>query len=373
MAKITSSKKVGLLTASLWLTSSIHFMSLSWLAAAWLIIGNFFFFLTSTIFIRYYEKKTAYFYCLSIVFFLLTLGSFEFFISWPVIFLAILVLRYKEKWAHALKMISPFIIICALYILLRIQFASLPNIDEYKISIGAQTLKQIFWYFLWSFNIPEEFKKQIISHLLIFNPVFYKEFKPLIFISFGSMIVIFLTNIIAPVVICIKKQDTQTYKNIMICITWFLSAIIPVVIFPNHSFAMYLVLASIGVYMLIANLTIRFLGKSPIIIIIIIFLWGMSSYTTLKFYKDNFWIVDSQQFAKDFSTDIKKTFPTLPSNAIVYYPLDDRRHIQALLAQNAIKVIYNDPSIRIFYNKADLIVNTSNEKTEPQLIFNFQN
>ena len=66
-------------------------------------------------------------------------------------------------------------------------------------------------------------------------------------------------------------------------------------------------------------------------------------------------MIESQNFARQFATQLKSRFPQLPQDAVVFYPLSDKRHIQAVLNQNEIKVIYNNPSISIFYNEADFI------------------
>ena len=54
--KITQNLNIGVLCASLWLLSSIHFMSLTWIAAAYNIIGTFFWLLTSLFFLKYQES-----------------------------------------------------------------------------------------------------------------------------------------------------------------------------------------------------------------------------------------------------------------------------------------------------------------------------
>lgn len=369
ISKITSNKSTGILTATLWVTSSVHFLSISWLAAAWLIIGNFFFFLTSAFFLQYYQSKKRFDYLLSFICFLLTLGSFEFFIAWPLIFFSIFTIWYRQNIKRSFKLLSPFFFISAMYVLIRLKFASLPQIEEYRIYLGYNTIKQVFWYFLWSFNVPEEFKKQVVSHLLIFNYKFFNEYKVLLFVSFASMMAILSLGILKPILKGLKLDKPRTYSYIVICTLWFLFGILPIAIFPNHSFAMYLVLASIGVYMLIAYLTLKF--SNNIILITILIVWAVSSFSTLRFYRNNFWIVESQRFAKEFSKSIKTQYPNLPNNAILLYPLEDKRHIQALLNENALKVIYKDETLRTYFDEEKLIKDIHNQQVEGE-IFNFK-
>lgn len=350
--KITNNRLIGVLTATFWVTSSVLFMAITWIAAAWNIIGTFFYLLTSVTFMSYLKTNKSYWYVLTLLFFLLTLGSFEFFISWPLVAAYYLLFLNKKNLKITLKLLSPFFLISIAYIILRLRYSYLPNISEYKIEIGIDTIKNLFWYVLWTFNIPEEFKKQIIHGLIIPNTTFAKEFASLIAKSILSSVLIVLLGFILPILKNFKSRNIN-WRMILFGIVWFVASIAPVLILPNHAFAMYLILASIGIYFVMSYLIAsRF--KAPVIIAIFL-IWVFSSFTTISFYKDSSWMIDSQNFARQFAIQLKSRFPQLPQDAVVFYPLSDKRHIQAVLNQNEIKVIYNDPSISIFYNEADFI------------------
>lgn len=367
--KITKNKPVAILTSTLWILSSIHFMAVTWIAAAYNIIGTFFWLLTALMFLKFEESAEKKFYILSLLTFILTICSFEFSVTWPAIFGFYYFYIKKKPLINSFKIFSPFIIIAIIYLILRWFFIRVPQISEYEMTFNINSLKALLWYFLWTFNIPEEFKKQIIDNLLIFNPKFLEDYWFLVLISFvSSLYIIFLSSL--ALIKAVRNHIAINFNLIIFALFWFVAAISPVLLLPNHTFSMYLTLASIGIYFLIAY----FLALKPNVYLIstVFIIWLFSSYTTLSFYKNNSWMVEAQQFARNFAFGIKKTYPILPSSSQIYFYHPDKRHIQALSENNAIKVIYNDLSLSIYYRKEDLIKNQEYISTRPFFIFHFE-
>lgn len=349
VTKIAGNRYVGFLTGTFWLLSSIHFMPLAWAAGAWLLIGTFFFLLAARFFLEYIESNKTKYYVLSFSAFILTAGSFEFFISWPIIFGFYHYFILKNKILKSLKLFTPFILTTLIYVFIRRFIVSLPSISEYNLALNLESLRVLFWYLLWTFNVPEEFKKQALTHLLVFNKTFLLEFWQLVIKTFLSTAIVFTFTIIVPLVYVFKKKISVNYKIIILSLVWFLASILPMLLLPNHTFSMYLTLPAIGVYFLISYLLISL--KKQYLILTILIIWLFSSYTTISFYKDSSYIVRSQQVARDFEASIKNQFSSLPKGSVVFYPESDSRTIQALFDQRAIQVIYNDPTLRIYYNR----------------------
>src|SRR3989344_9493147 len=170
--KIFRNKLISIISASLWILSSIHFTAITWISAAWTIIGTFFWLLTSLLFLKFLEKKGIIFYSLSLIVFLITIGSFEFSVTWPVIFGFYYFLVLGNSLMKSLKILAPFILVSFIYIILRLFFIKIPQITEYQLSFNQELIKALLWYFLWTFNIPEEFKKQVVNNLIVFNSKF---------------------------------------------------------------------------------------------------------------------------------------------------------------------------------------------------------
>ena len=367
ISKITKNQNIGLLTASLWITSSIHFMTLSWIAAAYNITGTFFFLLTSLIFLNFLKTKKFILYALSFILFILTIGSFEFSITWPIIFGFYYLYVLGNPLSKTIKLFLPFVALSVIYLYLRLLLIKIPPISEYQTTFNLDSAKALFWYFLWTFNIPEEFKKQIVNNLIFFNPKFAAEYWPLITKTFLGAILVITLGIIVPLIKSAESKLNLNFNLLIFSCVWFFVAISPVLILPNHTFSMYLTLASIGLYLLVSYLVNLYGGKILSLAIITVFIY--TAFTTLSFYKINSWMIEAQQFAREFSLDIKKQYPDLPTNSIVYFPHQNQRHSQALLDHHAIRTIYNDQTLAIYYNKESLIKALKSNPNHPVYIY----
>lgn len=367
ITEITKNSKVGLLTASIWLLSAIHFMSLTWIAAAYNIIGTFFFLLTSLCFLSFLKTKKFILYPLSLFLFIITIGSFEFSLTWPIIFGFYYFYVLKYPLSKTLKVFFPFLVVASVYLILRLVLIKIPQITEYKTMFNVDSLKALFWYVLWTFNIPEEFKKQILNNLLIFNPKFTREYWPLIFKTFLGAFLVLVVGVVIPLFKIIKNQKFTHFPVLVFGSVWFVVGIAPVLILPNHTFSMYLTLSSIGIYLIVAYLLVNF--GSAIKVIILLLVWFLTTYTTLSFYKLNSWMVEAQRFSLEFSQDIAEQLPVLPQDSIIYFYHPDTRHHQALLGSHAVRTIYQDLSLSIYYNKKSLLEAVSANYGKPVYIY----
>ena len=380
ITKISTNPKIGLLASSLWVLSSIHFMSLTWISAGYNVIGTFFWLLTSAFFLSYVknhrltysERKNSgihgpdeanlergrensglqargIYYILSIGFFLLTIGSFEFSVTWPAIFGFYYLFVLKNSLTRTLKAFFPFIAITVIYLVLRLLFIKIPSQVEYQTTFNIESVKALFWYFLWSLNIPEEFKKQIIGNILVFNPKFFFEFWPLIIKTFLGLLLTLLITVAVPVIRSFRKQITVKPQMIVFGIFWFIAAISPVLVLPNHTFSMYLTLSSIGLYFVLSHLLVNY-GLTRLVFPLIL-IWIATSLTTLSFYKVNSWMIEAQRTARQANHNLKTVFPNLPHYAVVLYPLNSQWEQQALAQNNSIQIFYDDPTLSIYYNK----------------------
>ncbi len=350
--KLTGKIAIGLLAAALWATSSIHFMTLTWVAGAYNIIGTFFWLLTSLLFLKFLETKKTLYYLATLVSFLSTVGSFEFSITWPAVFFIYHSFVLKNPLKKSIKIFSTFIIISGIYLVGRLFFIKVPQITEYHVAFNTKSIKALFWYLLWSFNVPEEFKKQILKNLIIFNQQFLWEYWRLVVISFIGVIWEVILGVFVPLFYILREKSKVDFRLLLLLVLWFPIAVLPVLFLPNHNFVMYLTLPLVGICFLIAYLVTQ--SKKRILAIPIIIIWLITSINTLSFYKNNSYIVTAQKTAAKFSNDLKTAFPALPPNSIVFYPLEGSAAKLAVLNQEAVKAIYNDPTIAIYYNKKEL-------------------
>lgn len=352
VAYITKDRLTGILTACFWITASFHFMAISWIAASYNIVGTFFYLLTSLCFLKHIDTKKRIYYFFSITFFIFTIGSFEFSITWPAVFALYYIYILKKSYVETIMKFLPFIIISISYLFVKLLFTNVPQIPEYAVAFNVNSLKAFFWYVLWAFNIPEEFKYQVSNLLILMNNKFLFEFWPLVFKSSTLMIWTCLLVPGIPIYRSFKKEINLNRKIIIFSIIYFVITIAPVLLLPNHTYTMYLTLSSIGVYTLMAHLLSY--NKSKLLILSVLALWILSSQVTLNFYKNTSWIVGSQKTAKDVLEYSLSKYPTLPKGTTLYFPLTRRSEEQALSGKNAFKVIYDDAKLEVYYSLPDL-------------------
>ena len=368
ISKITKDPLIAQVTAITWALSSIHFLTITWIAAGtYNIIGTFFWLLTSLFFLNHVRSKKLLFYNLSIISYLLTLGSFELSVSWPVVFGFYYFYTLNNPLLKSLKTFSPYIFLTLIFLSLRLLFLKIPDITEYQIILNLESVKAFLWYLLWAFNIPEEFRKQIVNNLIIFNREFIQEYWQLVAKSFIGMLWIIFLGIILPLYLTKKRAIAIDLKILLFFLLWFSASLLPVLIIPNHAFAMYLTLAAVGLYAAVSYLIIK--TGEKILVLAVCLVWLLTSQTTLNFYKVNYWTGESQKFAREFTLKIKKQYPKLPASSVILFEHNDKRHIQALHNSEALRAIYNDSSLTIYYNKEALFADLQTLDKRPIYIF----
>lgn len=347
--KRISSREIGLIAASIWITSSIHFMSITWISAAYQIIGTFFYLLTCHFFITFIGSKNAAHYILAVLSFILTLGSFEFATTLPIVLYAYLALLKRNKLKVQTKILIPFLLVDVIYITLRFFFKSDPQIIDYNLKVNIDSLKALFWYVLWALNMPEEFKYQVVDKLIIINSRYFSFFPIFIVSSYIRLILILITGIILPVLLIYKIRSTKIWPIVKYLLLWFVITIIPALLIPNHTFLMYLTLPSIGLYALIA--TLLYASQRKALLILFFSVWLYSSFATVNFYGKTSYMIEAQQVSRKFIQNVTSQLPALPKNSSVLYSVRNPAHIQALSDQNALRAVYNDETVRTYWNE----------------------
>ena len=350
LTKISGSKQIGFLASSIWVTASIHFMNLA--AINYNLIGTFFWLITFLLFIKFCQTQKKIYYFSTFIFFLLSIGSFELALTWIPIAIFYYLFIIENSFSRTVKIFFPYMITATIYLTLRLIYVKFPPIVEYYVAFNLDSVKAFFWYILWAFNVPEEFKKQIIGNLIIFNQVFLKDYWILVIKAFMGAFAIVILGIIYPIYRIYKIKKSANFRLVFFGIFWFCVTIFPVILLPNHNFIMYLTLPAIGLYFLISYLILQ--SQKAILPFLIFFIWLFVSLTTINFYKVNFFFNEAQRFSRNFSLGVTKQFPILPKNSVILFQLNDSRYKQALFGSNAIKALYADPSLLIYYNKGDL-------------------
>lgn len=359
--QLFNSYRLAAITSFLYGTSTIHFTPLSWLSAGEYIIGTFFWLLCVSSYLFFKKDKKISTYLLFLLYFIFCLASTEFALTIPLVVLGY-ELFIKNHKSHnkilnvnlisTITYLSPIIFIILVYVILRIIIYPLPANGDYGLSINLRTINTYIWYGLWSLNVPEIFKYQLILSKFTFSkePAFlfhFNNYSIRFFILFSlgllTLMYIFFINI-----------KRKTIYILLISILFFSITISPVLFLPKHTFPHYLSIPSIGIYTFIGYLfsSLKYQYKRNIVVLIIfIATWFASAFNALAFTRETHWIPGEQSISKNLTKKIQNTYLYLPRYSSLFVYDSDLKIKHALMDQYALQVIFNDKTLKTIYTK----------------------
>lgn len=363
MRQLKLKKTLAYFAAFIWGTAAFHFVPLSWLSTTSYILGPTFI-LSSIIFFLKSRFKFSF------LFFILGLLSSE--LSLTTIPLIIIL---DDKIKGKIKNLIPFLIAVAPYLIARFIIFPLPANNDYAPIINSKILVSLFWYFAWTFNVAERF-----------STIFYlSTIKTAVgpFVDFFKLLIgpIFLM-ITFVVLITISKIKM---KIIVRSAIWFLVGLLPVILLPKHTYAMYLTIASIGIIYGLSEALEKIKRFQLEIIAIIVVVWFTSSLSTVNFLRTNHWVANEQAASKAYTAEITAKVKNPPQGSIfvIRNPVGDfaskngltifgseNTLYQSLNDSSAIQVLYNDPSLKSIFptsqQKAETNTNQRVFEIEPK-------
>ncbi len=335
------SKHISLLMSFLYATAAFHFVPISWLSTSSYIIGPTFIFASLILF---FKNRLI----LSIFGLTLALASSEFALT-----LIPIILLLKNKFQITPKNLTPFAAIAIFYLALRFLIFPLPSRGEYQVQLNPKVITNLFWYAAWTFNIPEK-----VSTIFFFSNLKGSVQAVLPFVSVLITPLIFLFSFL---ILAAKKLDLASLTKGFI---WFVVGIFPVLFLPSHTYSMYVVVGSLGIFYILARALDRLKKYQLQIISVLAIIWFVSSFLTISFTRSNHWIPNQQAISRAYIKEIQKQTQKPPSNTIFLFKPADIRFSrenkfvlvetednvkQSLNDQDAVQVIYKDTSLKSIY------------------------
>lgn len=298
---IVKNDSTALFAAFLYATSATHYGHLYYLATYQELGLAVFCLLAVILFVKFASKGNLKYCYLSVVAYVLALLSKETAIVIP----GILVLVYgflrlrKEKVIPIKKFIlvlSGFVIILLVYLYFHFFLYGLAQGESYIWDFSPRFINTLFWYGLWSFNLPEMLV-DFVGPGLRFNPNLFKfwskEIVP-IFLLFG-VVTTYISYLVVKVRNKLKKKDFQI---IVFSLAWFVLTLVPVLFLPLHKFTYYLTLPLIGIVFVISYL-IEKANVTDIFKLVFASVWVALSLFTLQLTKETHWISQGAEVAKN--------------------------------------------------------------------------
>ena len=343
-------RKLSLTTAFLYGIWPIHYISLSWFSTTSYVIGPLFQVLSFIFFIKFTKDKKNLLYIFSFMLFLFGIASSEFTLMLPAILAA---WSFLIKRKYYLKFLLPYIIIDIIYLFARFYIFPIPAEGNYQTFINKQLLNNFVWYIAWAIGFPERFKS------LIFLKIPWQSLKILAQYWIITIPVLLLLILLIKQILTSFKKSLKFY---LFGITWFLIGLLPVITIINHSFPMYLSLSGLGFLYVVATLL---KNSSNLIWILFLCLWSIVSFTNLQFTRNLHWIRNEQAISRAYMDYVKELAPNPSKNSVFHFKpanLEFSKDHQFLLVetedtlkqslgdQNAVQVIYSDPTLKSVYS-----------------------
>lgn len=240
--RLTSSEKKALIGVALFALHPIHTTNVNWIMGRTDLICAFFYLLSVLFFlVHLINKDSIVSYCFSIAFFLFALLSKEMAISLPLVLLLLSNLGLKDDKKimilHKLRLVTPFFGIAFLYLGARIM-GHLSNPEDVAVYMNFSFLHIIRNYAMWAFGLAYPGDLYRIRELF--------EADPARFLLVGSVILVTIS-------VCLfvslgKKQKWFFLDKIFIfAILWFVVTLIPIMGGNAHRWYLYLPSAALSI------------------------------------------------------------------------------------------------------------------------------
>ncbi len=222
---------VPVMVGVLYAISSVHFLSLYYIAATQQLLAASFSLLSLIFFL---ERK----YRVSAILFVMALLSKETAIVVPGV---AVVLILVNKLKPSLKAFLPYAFVFASYLLLRLTTSATVQ-SEYHLSFGPSILTNIRWYYLFAANFPEQLVSYGLPRMGINLTQFIADY------GLSAWTILVNSSLIALFTLA-RLLKTRRWLYII----WFVIALGPVILLRNHLYPHYLDLALIPFLLLLTQ------------------------------------------------------------------------------------------------------------------------
>jgi len=373
---------ISYLATFFYAVSATHFPHLYFIANQEL--GHAVFFLTSLLFfIKFLKHPKLKTYLVSFLAFIAALMSKELAILLPGSLLLIYWLKKSTKeTSFSLKKILlvllPFFITLTFYGYFHVFHYGLIQGDSYIWVFSPDTLlNTLFWYTLWSLNMPKMLLDFVGPGFHI-NPNLF-AFWPKEIYSIFTLFILLITSLLTLTIISFK-QLIKSKTTYLIALGWFIYSLLPVMFLPWHKFPDYLTLPLIGIVVILAKLLYQatqvliknnhhFFAKLIFILIPVLYL--ALSLSTLNLVRKIDWITQGAKTSQRVFNYFNNNFSQLEKNIDVFFYDTPEDADLPWKPSDQLKIILSDNNFFSFFyhNKITAhYVSSEDATTDPKAI-----
>lgn len=334
--KLTKNNLLSILTGLIYATSSVHFLSLYYIAATQQLLATMFALLATNDFL---ERKTLR----SALWFALGLLCKEVAIVTPIIMiLAELRVVGKLNFKKLVMDLIPIGLVGALYVFMRV-FGGLQVQSEYQMVLSSSVVSTMRWYFLFGYGAPEELVRYGLPRMAVNFSRYIADYgwKGALTSLAPMSIVLY---VIIRSILGLLNRLRLTRTSVGIYFAWWILALAPVLFLQDHRYPHYVDLALIPMILLaIENLKPR---TQIIMASFIIFI----SLVSINLSELTHWTVKRAEMSNSAVRVIKERGSCNSSIWYVTGKNDSAKQLSYTLSLvNGPRVICNNPNLQVYY------------------------
>lgn len=373
LKKLNFSKTAGLFGAFFYHSLAATYIPFFWSATFPFILGPTFFLLSFLFYIKP-KRKIA-----SFIFYVLGLLTLEITVILPLIFLLWEIFLNKLR---TIKLIIYYVVPLIVLFYLRLVVYPVALVETYNLKINLlATLRN---YLLWSFNFPEEIARQFIAPFKL-NQNFVRDFANFLVIWFASLVLIFVFLIVIPqlkkIQLFFASRKIEGFNLDCFGISWYFVAMLPLLLFADHTFPYYLPVPFVGLIIFLTNQISYLLKIFPninktisggiFLNLLLILFWFYSALTVVRFNQLTHWAPKRAKLSAEIIHNLKdlRKLNFDKEHKLVFFlspeyklALNDQDALQIIFGDNLVKTVYGNETYEP--EEKELLIKVSNKGWE---------
>ncbi len=341
IGKFTKNKKIQFIISFLYGTSSIHFGVLFWMTANYILLGTTFLLLFLHALYYNITNITKSKLLLLLFLYLCMLLTSEAFSLFPIFLFVVSLHARKIR-----PLLLPATFLSGMSIVFRFAAQAYSTGPDYALSSISEIARTVWWYILRGLNLAEGIRLM--------------EKIQLQFVFLNLLILAFCMGIALFVFVKIKQKPDR--KILGLGLIWFIVFGTVYFLLVHHITAYYLNTALVGFILIITYFWLPIFGKKEnrykFLTIIFLISYSLLSYINIRFAQQTSWIVVRGETARKYIQLAKKLYPTLPKGATLVFGKTNTDYQEislSLYGEYAFKLIYNDPTLKVIYDKMHIL------------------
>ena len=327
--------------------------------------------LTLISFIKYLKSKRSKYFSFTLITFILALASHEQSAIIPILLSGLVFLKLKTNRLKKIIKLWPLFLTLAIYVYLNISVIGYSSTEtQYQMIFNFKTtIQTLAWYGVCALGLPETFVDYLLPgfglnpNLMRYWGNYYRIIFPMFFLAILVISILTLN-------LFLKSKKVFVNKNFLFFLIWFPLGILPVLFLPQHKSSHYLYPSlpafwgTLGyiIFTGYQKLTNSHPNFSRFFLVSLLTSLALLSITSAILGRTTYWAATRGKIAGRLVQLVKSKYPSLPQGSAIYFTNDpnypfisedwggtSKQAYFALNGEDALQLLYNDSSLRVYY------------------------